>query len=96
MANNDIKSISIRIAGRSYPLKIEKEDEIFIRKIVDEVNEKVKKFQLNYQRKDQQDCLSMALLTYAVDYHSLKESSKQKDLQRKIRQIDILLDNMLK
>lgn len=93
-------NISVLIAGRSYPLKIKVGDEAAIRKIVKEVNEKVNRFQLNYTKKDKQDCLSMALLTYAVDLHKaqLGEPSNQENhsgISDKVQQLDSLLDNLL-
>ena len=69
MEEKDTTNITVLIAGRPYPLKIKAGDEAAIRKIVKEVNEKVNRFQLTYTKKDKQDCLSMALLTYAVDLH---------------------------
>ena len=64
---NDMISITVLIAGRPYPLKINKADEPSIRTIVKEINNQVNNFQLKYTTKDKQDCLSMAALTYAAD-----------------------------
>ena len=92
-------NITVLIAGRPYPLKIKAEDEVSIRKIVKEVNEKINQFQLSYIKKDKQDCLSMTLLTYAVDLHKAqtdKELTPGADLSDKIHQLDELLDGLLK
>ena len=100
MEEKDTTNITVLIAGRPYPLKIKVGDEAAIRKIVKEVNDKVNRFQLNYTKKDKQDCLSMALLTYAVDLHKAQqgEPSDQEnhsDLSGKIEQLDLLLNNLL-
>lgn len=97
MDDQETVNITVVIAGRPYPLKIKGEDEPAIRKIVKEVNEKVNKFQLTYTRKDKQDCLSMALLTYAVDlFKAQQEATRDSIISARLLQIDQLLDQMVK
>lgn len=96
MDGQESKNITVLIAGRPYPLKIKAGDEPSIRKIVKEVNEKVNRFQLTYTNKDKQDCLSMAILTYAVDLHKSKQSfTKDATLSSKLSDLDNLLDALL-
>jgi cell division protein ZapA len=101
MEEQEMTNITVLIAGRPYPLKVKVGDEDAIRKIVKDVNEKVNRFQLTYTKKDKQDCLSMALLTYAVDLHKAKTGESQATsldpiLSDKINQLDELLDHLLK
>ncbi len=101
MEEKDMTNITVLIAGRPYPLKVKVGDEDGIRKIVKDVNEKVNRFQLSYNKKDKQDCLSMALLTYAVDLHKSKTGNNSIPsfdpiLSDKINQLDELLDHLLK
>ncbi len=92
----DIKSITVHVAGRPYPLKISAADELVIRRIVKEVNDKVNHFQLSYTHKDMQDCVTMALLTYAVDlYKSSHELSQDPGLDASLSQLENLLDRLL-
>jgi len=96
MEGQSTKNITVLIAGRPYPLKVKLEDEPVIRKIVKELNEKINRFQLNYTNKDKQDCLSMTLLTYAVDLHKAKQSVHQENsISSKLSDIEILLDSLL-
>ena len=98
MDGQENKNITVVIASRPYPLKVKEEDEAAIRKIIKEINDKVNRFQLTYTNKDKQDCLSMALLTYAVDLHKAqKESTATPDsaLTDKVQQLDELLDHLL-
>lgn len=93
------RQITVLIAGRPYPLKIKDSDEPTIRKIVKDINDKINQFQLTYASKDKQDCLSMAILTYAVDLHKYMQSGQastpDNDVEQKISQIDNLLDKLL-
>lgn len=95
-ATQDTVNITVIIAARPYPLKVKKQDEAMIRKIVKEVNEKVNKFQLAYTTKDKQDCLAMALLSYAVDLQKSKEqSSDNSQLSTQLSQLENLIDQAL-
>jgi cell division protein ZapA len=98
METQDTKNITVVIAGRPYPLKIKESDEPVIRKIVNEINDKLNRFQLTYSSKDKQDCLSMALLTYAVDLHKMQQTTpadEDSTVAEKLSQIDTLLDKLL-
>jgi cell division protein ZapA len=59
------------IAGRKIPLKVADEEEAYVRKAIEEVNTRIRQYQSEYTHKDIQDCILMALLTYAVDYHKI-------------------------
>lgn len=96
MEGKETSNITVLIAGRPYPLKIKAGDEPTIRNIVKEVNEKINRFQLTYTKKDKQDCLSMALLTYAVDLHKAQQGTQTEDLSGKMDELDQLLDHLLK
>ena len=95
-ATQDTINITVIIAARPYPLRISKKDEAVIRKVVKEVNEKVNKFQLTYTTKDKQDCLAMALLSYAVDLQKNKERSSDNSLlSTQLSQLENLIDQAL-
>lgn len=91
------KNINVMIAGRSYPLRIKSEDEVAIRRIVDEINEKIKEFQLTYKNRDKQDCLSMALLTYAVESHkkTVADPEVEKEISDRIKSLNTYLDSIV-
>jgi len=96
MDGQNMKSITVVVAGRPYPLKINEGDEQTIRKIVKELNEKINRFQLSYSDKDKQDGLAMVALTYAVDLHKAKQSADLPfSATEKLSQLDALLDQLL-
>ena len=69
MEDTDSKQLTVIIAARPYPLKIKATDELAIRRIVKDINDKVNQLQLSYPEKDKQDCLALTLLTFAVELH---------------------------
>jgi cell division protein ZapA (FtsZ GTPase activity inhibitor) len=88
-------SISVMIAGRAYPLKVKVEDEEPIRKVVSEINDKIKNFQMTYTSRDKQDCMAMALLTYAVDYHKALLDDRTGNINARLDEMESLLDRAL-
>ena len=74
-----MKSIEVMIAGRSFPLKVTEDEEAIIMEVAEEINEKVRNLQNTYLQKDKQDCLSMALLTYALETAKLKNALTELD-----------------
>ncbi len=93
----DLKGMQVVIAGRTYPLRVKAGDKASIQQVVDSLNEKVRDFQLTYINKDVQDCLAMALLTYAVELQ--KQTQKEEtsdDLVKKVDQLETLIDDILK
>ncbi|MCB0618405.1 MAG: cell division protein ZapA [Saprospiraceae bacterium] len=95
MAEQDSKQLTVLIANRPYPLKINASDESEIRKIVKEVNERINQFQLTYPNRDKQDCLALAILAFAVDLHRTRQTTFQQDkLADKLSKLDDLLGQL--
>lgn len=83
------------IEGRTYPLKVNEEDAASMLKIVEEVNESLKSLHVSYPQKDRQDCMAMALLTYAVKLYESRVDSLSPDIQEKLEVMDRLLDEVM-
>jgi cell division protein ZapA (FtsZ GTPase activity inhibitor) len=60
-------SINVNIAGRNYPLTIQREEEEYVRKAAQAINDNVKQLQQNYAVKDAQDLLAMTALEYSSE-----------------------------
>ena len=90
------KSLKVMIAGRYYPVIIEDENEAMIQEVVEEVNGKIKEFQSTYHNKDQQDCITMLLLSQAVDARkNTDQNNSKQDLQKRIEFLDQLVSEAL-
>ncbi len=64
-----ITQVTILIAGRPYLLHINAADEALIHRLAKEINDKVAAFQASQPSRDLQDCLTLTLLTLAVEAH---------------------------
>jgi cell division protein ZapA len=95
METDNLKTIQVMVAGRSYPVRVKEEEEASIRDIEKKVNLKIKQFQQQYDKLDRTDCISMSLLTYAFELYKSKKTAQDKQLIEKIDDLDKLLENVL-
>ncbi len=89
---SEAQQITVLIAGRPYRLKVKPSEEDMVRRIVKEVNEKIDHFQGSFHQKDKQDCLAMALLTYAVDLQKNRQQNLDQNVFDRLDSITKLID----
>ncbi len=77
------------------PLKVTEEEGALVKRVVDELNKKLKDLQMTYSRKDLQDCLSMTLLSYAVEYYKQKDNRDDESLNKRLADIEKQLDEAI-
>ena len=90
--------IKVTIGDRVYPLTIKDEgEEEGVRKAVKKINELIKKFEQNYEVRDKQDVLAMCALQFASQHEvrSVHDESDIKEAEKKLREINKLLDSHL-
>ena len=75
----DKLSIKVSIAGRIYPLTIERTEEENVRKAVKTINERVSDYEKNFDIKDRQDLLAMSSLFFASQAVELQSASHRED-----------------
>lgn len=94
--NQNIKSITVMIAGRNYPLKINEQEEMRIKKVAQEINQKINEFQIKYSSKMKQDWMAMALLTYANKLDRHNEQTTDTSALNELSSIESQIDQLLK
>lgn len=72
-------SITVRIAGRQFPLTIERQEEEMVRNAAKMVDEQFRFFSDNYAVKDRADLLAMAALQMATTALKAKEAAHPDD-----------------
>jgi cell division protein ZapA (FtsZ GTPase activity inhibitor) len=88
-------SINVSIAGRTYPLTIQREEEEYVRKAAQLINDNVKSLQQNYAVKDAQDLLAMTALEYSSELILKKGSVEQDKVLHQLEQLDQKLSSYL-
>lgn len=83
-------SIKVSIAGRIYPLTIERNEEENVRKAVKSINEKVSEYEKGFNIKDRQDLLAMGSLFFATQTVELQHHShrEEKSILDRLEKID--------
>jgi cell division protein ZapA len=79
--------IKLQIAGRYYPLIIDRNEEEKLRKAARIINEKVAQYQQRYKDKDGQDFLAMAAFQFVLKLLELEEKSSETSLISAVEEI---------
>jgi len=91
MAEDTIQ-VLVNIAGKSYPVKVSRDEKLLVENLEKEVNEKIRDYQMTYSDIDQKDCLSMTLLNYAF---LAKKNSSVKAISTTLSSLEEMLDKAL-
>jgi len=88
-----MQKIKLTIAGRVYPLNVNKDDESQIRESAKSINSMINHFEKNYAVKDKQDVLAMCALQIAVQSIKDFDFSKKEnnDLNKKLLDLNEFL-----
>jgi cell division protein ZapA len=89
----DKLSIKVSVAGRVYPLSIERHEEENIHKAVKLINEKMAEFEKIFNIKDRQDLLAMTALNFVPLYLEAKEAvqCENKEIIDRLQKLDNLI-----
>jgi len=88
-------SINIKIDGRSYPLKVDKEDEAKFRKAAKIINDIVLQYRQKYQTSDPVDVLAMTAFQFVLKSIDLEEKADRSPLFDELKKIDEELGDYL-
>jgi len=87
--------IKLQIAGRYYPLVIDRNEEEKVRKAARVINDKVAQYQQKYRDKDGQDLLAMAAFQFVLNFLELEEKSNEAPLMTALQEINDELDEFI-
>ena len=90
---DNLLSITVWLAGRSYRLRIKPEEESAVRNAVKVADAKVNEMRAHYAGKDDQDFMAMSLLMYAAD--SAIESCNNPLFQSELNKLSAKIDKVL-
>jgi len=94
----DTLKINVAVAGRNYPMNIERKNEESIRNAVSTIDKMVKSFESKYAVKDKQDVLAMCCVQFASKLEKLQGRADidDQDLQEQLSNLDNLLSDILR
>ena len=88
-------SINIKIDGRSYALKVEKENEEKYRKAAKIINDIVLQYRQKYVTSDSQDVLAMTAIQFVLKSIELEEKVDRSPLFDELKKLDEELGDYL-
>jgi cell division protein ZapA len=88
-------SINIKIDGRTYPLKVDKENEEKYRKAAKIINDIVLQYRKKYVNVDSQNILAMTAFQYVLKSIELEEKVGNSGLFDELKQLDEDLGDFL-
>ena len=89
------QAITVRIAGKSYPMTVETpQEEETIRKAERQIRERLKMYEEKYAVTDIRDLLSMCVLQFATEATESEEKagSVEQDVRNKLKAIEQALE----
>ncbi len=92
MSEKELKRIILTISGRTYPVKVSDKEEVIMRDIEKDINNKLNELQLSYEGKDVRDYMSLAIISYAYELKKAEDSEDEKILGKKLAEIEAILD----
>ena len=92
------KAVTVVIAGRPYPLRVNASDEDKVQAMATEINARFNDFKVKFGGRDAVDCLVMTLLTYGDELRQARaNSSDQQDTKvaERLEALSALVDRMI-
>lgn len=93
---DDLLSINITLADRTYPMRIKRSEEENIRKAAKIINKRILLYQERYEGKDIQDFLAMSSLQFVIQVLELMDKNDKEPLINSIQKINKQLEEYLK
>ena len=87
MQEEDLKSVIITIAGRPFPVKVDSEENVYVKDLENEINARIMGFQKTYPTRDKLDCVIMSLLAYTFDLQKKPTLGDQEEVAVKLNAI---------
>ena len=92
---NDKLSITIKIDGRVYPLKIDRDQEEKYRKAAKMINEIILQYKTKYANHDSQDFLAMTAFQFVLKNLDMEEQADDSPFIEEIRKLNEQLSDYL-
>lgn len=93
---NELNKITVVISGKHIPVNVTSEEEVVIREVEQQINEKVQEIQRSYSRQDTEKVLAMATLTLMMQAREKDTAVLTDEVDNKLEALQQKLDTALK
>lgn len=91
----ELITVNVAIADRTYRIKINNTDEEQVRKTLKLINDKVIEFKTQFAGKDMQDYISMVVLWYATQAQSGNDAILEKEMADVFNRMEEQIDKVI-
>lgn len=96
MSDDNLKQLSVALAGRSYPVLITADEVAQVKVIEQTLNDSFNELKRHYGNQlNRQDLLAMLLLTYAKDLYEERKKNNLEPIAAKVDALQNILDQAL-
>ena len=95
---SDLNSVKVSIGNRTYPLRVNREEEEKVLQAAQSINKRLKEFEDSYAVKDKQDLLAMCALQFATEtlnQHKQEKKNTGEEVNEQIDRLSLLIDEYL-
>ncbi len=93
---SELIPVNIIIGDRTYPVRIESQDEEKLRKTVKMINDKILEFKTSFAGRDIQDFIAMVLIWFALEQNKYgSEKIKLQETCEKLSELEAMIDKNL-
>lgn len=93
MAEDQLHTINVEVAGRNYPIFVTKEEEEIVMQLAENLNLEIEDLHKRYANKlGKAEILTMLLLTYAKKHHDAIASKAESRLSHKLDELYLMLE----
>ena len=89
----DLLTVTVKIANRSYRIKIDREEEERVRRAVEQINKSIKDYADNIAYKDETDLLALTALEAKIA--QMKAEEEKGEMEKEVFDQLNLLENLL-
>ena len=93
---NELITLNLLVADRTYRVKIHPKDEEVVRKTVKTINDKLLEFKVQFAGKDMQDYLAMVLVWFATEQNAAISNQVNLDnVSSRLHTLERMIDGVL-
>ena len=93
--SEEVEKVNLIISGRTYSLQVNRRQIEQVKEAAKTINKRLAELQRKYSQSDKQDCMSMLLLTLAIEnLDATTKSSQSEENNHLVEEIELLLSSI--
>jgi cell division protein ZapA (FtsZ GTPase activity inhibitor) len=95
MIENNLVRFNMQVGGRSFPVKVQKNEVEGLRKIEKRINDRINEMMMKYPGYDRLDIFTMAFISIIFELNESSFESTAQEFEKRLEKVVTLLDTSL-